>query len=119
MSSETWLSRKEAARYPGTSYDRIRRADEAGRLPGRRVRPGEDGPTATLEYPLTELVAAGLVDTLAALESAPGPAAAEDPGHETEQLRRRVAELEVRLERRDADFDRVARLLELALGRAA
>jgi hypothetical protein len=34
-------------------------------------------------------------------------------------LRRRVAELELRLERRDAEFDRLAGMLEVAVGRVA
>jgi hypothetical protein len=46
----TWFSRREVEQHFGCSYDKVRRADEEGRLPGRRNRGGDVSRTATVEY---------------------------------------------------------------------
>ena len=116
--SMTWLSRREVQQLFGGSYDRVRRADEEGRLPGRRNRGAGASLTATVEYPLAELIEAGLVDPLSRPAVTPPVEAGEPDMTELGYLRQQVADLQVRLERRDAEFDRLARMLELAMGRA-
>lgn len=61
MSETRFLTRKEAAAACGCHVDTIRRAEAAGRVPNRRTR--LDG---TIEIPTSDLVAAGLLDPLAA-----------------------------------------------------
>lgn len=61
MSEHAYLNRKEAAAACGCHVDTIRRAEASGKLPNCRRR--DDG---TVEIPVADLVAAGLLDPLAA-----------------------------------------------------
>jgi len=61
MSDNRYLTGKEAAALCGCHPDTIRRAETAGKLPNRRTRPG-----GSVEIPVPDLVAAGLLDPLAA-----------------------------------------------------
>lgn len=61
MSESTYVTRNEAAALCGCNYDTIRRAEKKGRLPNTRQR--ADG---TTEIAVADLVAAGMLDPLAA-----------------------------------------------------
>ena len=65
MSAEQWMKQKEAAELCGCSYDTIRRYRKAGRLGEcRQESPGDH--SAEWLIPLAGLVAAGLLDPVAA-----------------------------------------------------
>ncbi len=97
-----WLTRKEVEARFGTSRERIRRAQRAGKLTS--ARPRGEHPNAEVEYLLEDLIAAGMV----VIDEAPATSAG--PGAE-EVLRARVADLETQNER-------LLRMLEAALGSA-
>jgi hypothetical protein len=104
-SNGTWLTRKEVEARFGTSRERVRHAERAGKLPSVRRR--SEDPGAEVEYPIEELIAAGLLNLggaadesaadpvpAAGLVGRAGPDVAGD-----EALRRRIREQEALIER--------------------
>lgn len=97
MSAEQWVTQREAAELCGCSYDTIRRKRKAGLLGEcRQERPGDH--SSEWLVPISGLVAAGLLDPVAA---------ASDPeavlGRREAERLYEVARLE--LERTKAELD--------------
>ena len=103
MASETkYLSRKDAAALCGVHYDTIRRAEKAGNLPNtRRVGQGE----GAVEIPVSDLVAAGLLDPLSAEGSVEVIAQRTRTERELIELRQELAIERLRSEQREAQLD--------------
>ena len=88
---ERWYTRKQAAALTGLSVDTVERRQDAGELPNWRRRPGcRNG---TVEYPLSDLIEAGLYTP---------PADGEEPEEAIRRVRDRERILELTAELADA-----------------
>lgn len=92
MSTERFVTRKEAARLCGCSVDSIRRRQNEGDFPNARL---DDG---AWMIPVSDLVAAGHLDPTAPIEAPPaGP-------DETAAGAARIARLEAELARAESEI---------------
>jgi hypothetical protein len=96
-----YLTRAEAAAVCGVHVDTLRRDERAGRLPATRQRDGG------IEYLVTDLVAAGRLDPVAAAADVNGTAHRAIVEQDLVEARRQLAVLNERL---DAKRERVAAL---------
>ncbi len=101
MSENRYLTRREAAAASGCHPDTIRRAEAAGRLPNRRTR--SDG---SIEIPVSDLVAAGLLDPVAAGDGLPELVARTRTERDLLEARQQVALEQARVAGLDTLLDR-------------
>jgi hypothetical protein len=88
----TWLSRRDAAAACGCHVDTIRRYEKRGELPNKQVRNG------TVLIPVSDLVAAGLLDPLANDDRIEQVAHRSRTERELAAARQEIAVLTVRLD---------------------
>jgi hypothetical protein len=111
MSQQRELTREQAADACACHVDTIRRYERAGKLPNRRQDEG-----GKWHLPVTDLVAAGLLDPVASHDALPEIAERSKAQRDVAELRLRLAASEARAEILE---DQVAFLRQLATSRTA